>query len=168
MEKSEFKLYLRKRLKELGFDKKKDFYSKTMAGDYLIGIDLEHSSYVKGYQFRCGIVYLPNELRVPFRGLLDLKWNFEFPFELGEKLDFEKKPLKYVFEYEKYTIEEFEELFAKNYEHYIIPLHDPNYGVELIRQDWKLLKRCDPQTIERLCVRMGIKYEEVMKFLCRT
>lgn len=165
MEKSEFKLYIKNRLKELGFHKRKDFYSKVMDENYLIGIDLDHSSYVKGYQFRCGIVYLPNEQRIPFRGIFDLKWNFYFPSEPGQKLDFEKRPLKYIFEYEKYTIDEFKEFFEQNYEHYIIPLYDPGYGIELIRQDWKLLKRCDPQTIERLCKRIGIEYDEVMKFL---
>lgn len=167
MEKTEFKLYLRKRLKELGFEKRKDFYSKIMDEDYLVGIDLEHSSYVNGYQFRCGIVYLPNEQRVPFCGVFDLKWNFEFPFEPGQKLDFAKKPLKYVFEYEKYTLDDFKELFEKNYKHYIMPLLDPDYGIELIRKDWKLLKRCDPQTIKRLCTRIGIEHDEVVSFLCK-
>lgn len=165
MEKIEFKLYLKDRLTQLGFHKRKDFYSKTMGEDYLIGIDLEHSSYVKGYQFRCGIVYLPNELRVPFCGLLDLKWNFMFPFERGEKLEFSQKPLKYIFEYEKYTIDEFDVLFEQNYKHFIVPLYDPDYGIGLIRKDWKLMKRCDPQTIQMLCRRMGLDYNEVMRSL---
>lgn len=165
MEKREFKLYLKDRLIGLGFHKRKDFYSKVIGEDYLIGIDLEHSSYVKGYQFRCGIVYLPNELRVPFRGLLDLKWNFMFPFEPGDKLEFDRKPLRYIFEYEKYTVDEFEALFEQNYEQYIVPLHDPNYGIEMIRKDWRLMKRCDSQTIEMLCARMDLDYNEVMRSL---
>lgn len=167
MDKKEFKLYLKGKLKGLGFDKRKDFYSKTVNSDYLIGIDLMPSSYVKGYQFRCGIVYLPNEKRVPFCGLFDLKWNFEFPFELGQKLDFSQKPLTYIFKYEHYTTEEFEEFFMQNYDRYILPLYNPEYGIELMRKDWRLMVRCDSQTIAQLCTRMDISYEEVMKFLQR-
>lgn len=165
MEKKELKEFIRVKFKELGFQKRKDYYTKTLDGDYLIGFYLYPSSYTKGYQFCCGIIYLPNEFKMPFHGLCDLDWNFRFPFKPGTELDFNQDPLAYVFEYEYYTVEQLERIFAQNYERYMLPLYDKEYGLELFRQDWRRLRRHSPQTIAGLCKRMGVDYDEVMDFL---
>lgn len=165
MEKKELKQFLSARFKELGFEKKKDYYTKMLTDDYLIGCCLDPSSYTKGYQFYCGMIYLPNEMKMPFRGLFDLEWTFRFPIKPDDEFDFDKGPYTYIFEYEQYTIEQFERIFEKNYKHYMEPLYSEEYGLEILRKDWRLMRRHSFQTIEGLCKRAGIEYSAVIEFL---
>lgn len=165
MEKEELKRFLKIRFEELGFQKRKDYYFKILDDDYLIGCCLNPSSYSKGYQFYCGVIYLPNELKMPFHGLFDIEWDFRFPVNPDAELDFDKGPYTILFRYEQYTIKQFEKIFEKNYERYMLPLYDKEYGLEVLRKDWRLMRRHSHQTIEGLCKRMGIEYSTVIEFL---
>lgn len=63
MEKKELKNSFALSLKSLVSKKRKDYYTKILDRDYLIGFYLYPSSYTKGYQFCCDIIYLPNEFK---------------------------------------------------------------------------------------------------------
>ena len=165
MEKSELKRFLNDRFIELGFQIKKNYYTKLLDEDYLIGCCLYPSSYVKGYQLYCGIIYLPNEMKMPFRGLFDLEWNFQFPIDPSDELDLGGGGLTVVLHYERFTIKQFESIFKKNYEHFMLPLYNKEYGLDLMRKDWRLMRRHSFYTIEGLCKRMGIEYSDVIEFL---
>ena len=168
MEKKEFKQFFTEKMKALGFQKKKDLYWKLLSDDYLIGLDIDPSSYCKGYQIHCGMIYLPNELKMPFRGCYDLDWNFRFPLSAGDEFDFDKIPFRCVFDYELYSVQQLSELFECNYARLIVPMYDQEYGLQLMRNDWRLFRRHTNETIEALCGRMNLDVRAVMAFLERT
>ena len=169
MTRQELRAYVKDKFKKMGYQAQKSYLYKVFDDDYLIGFYLEPSSYVKGYAFVCGIIYLPDELCMPFRGVFDLQWEFQFPCKPEEKLDLSTYPenpkLCRVFEYEKFTLEQLEKVFEVNYEYFMVPLLDKNYGLDIFRSNWAVFNRFDTQSILKICQRAGIDSEKVFRYL---
>jgi len=169
MTRSELRTFTQKKLKAMGYQAQKSYLYKIIDDDYLIGFHLYPSSYIKGYSFVCGIIYLPDELKMPLRGVFDLEWEFQFPFDPDGVFDLKDYPdrTKYmrVFEYEKYTLEQLEVLWDANFRFFMEPLTDKNYGLEIIRKDWNNLKRFAPENVLKLCLRANMDINKVFSFL---
>ena len=142
---------------------------KVIDDDYLIGFYLYPSTYCKGYDFVCGIIYLPDELKIPLRGLFDLEWAFRFPIDPSDKLElsdyYGNRKLTTVLKYEKYTIEQLDLFFGINYDYFIKPLYNKEFGLDMFRHDWRLMNRFSVQTINKICHRASIDAQMVLEQL---
>lgn len=92
--------------------------------------------FAKEYQMYCGVIYLPNEMKMPFRGPFGSEWSLQFPIKPGDELELVGGEHTVVLEYGLFTIDQFESIFKKNYEHFMLPLYDKEYGLDLMRKDW--------------------------------
>lgn len=169
MTRKELRTFVKDKFKAQGFSAQKSYLYKIIDDDYLIGFHLDPSSYGKGYRFVCGIIYLPDELKIPLRGVFDLEWIFRFPTDPTSKLDLSNytwdRTLETVFHYENYSIEQLETFFEINYDYFITPLFDKEYGLEMFRKDWRLMNRFAPKTVFKLCERASIDAQAVFKHL---
>lgn len=169
MTRTELRAYIKKRFKSLGFSSEKSYLYKIIDNDYLIGFHLYPSTYCKGYSFICGIIYLPDPYKVPLRGLFDLEWNFRFPRHPGGELNLNghQSRTNYVtvFEYEQYSLEDIETYFSINYNYFIAPLFDKEYGLKMFRENWRLMNRFTAQTVDKLCKRAGLHTQTVLEYL---
>lgn len=169
MTKEELRSFVREKFKELGYQSRGNYFYKIFDDDYLIGFHLYASSYVKGFSFVCGVIYLPDKIKIPIRGVFDLQWEFQFPQEPEAMLDLSAYPdtrrLRRIFEYEQYTLEQLENFFEVNYAFFMAPLLDKNYGLNIIRNNWYHLKRFTPQNVLKLCQRADINSEDVFRYL---
>ena len=172
MTRKELRTFVKEQFKSRGFSSEKSYLYKMLDEDYLIGFHLYPSSHCKGYTLICGIIYLPDPYKVPLRGLYDLEWSFRFPVRPGGELDLDSGPTgpayTTVLEYENYPLEEIEGYFAMNYEHFVLPLFDKEYGLKLLRADWRLMNRFTAQTVEKLCARASLDTQAVLKRLGKT
>lgn len=172
MTRKELRAFVKEKFKQQGFSSEKSYLYKILDEDYLIGFHLYPSTYCKGYSFVCGIIYLPDPFKIPLRGLFDLEWNFRFPIDPESKLDLShyqrNTQLKTVFEYEKYTVAQLEEFFSQNYDYFVLPLFDKEYGLKMFREDWRLMNRFSAQTVRKLCERASIDTESVLVALGKT
>lgn len=169
MTKNELRTFIKEKFKSQGFSSQKSYLYKTIDDDYLIGFHLYPSTYCKGYSFVCGIIYLPDPFKIPLRGIYDLEWSFRFPVHPGGELDLKKYQdgarFTTVFQYENYSTEDLEVYFSMNYEHFITPLFDKEYGLQLLREDWHIMNRFAPQTIDKLCKRASLNTQIVLEYL---
>lgn len=107
MNKKDFQKIAKKIFKEIGFQFRGNNAHKTIGDDYLIGICLEHHSYYKAYSVDFGVVYLPDDNKIPFHGWFD--WHNQFLFTRNAKEDIEKYKIEYITDYdEEYLIDYFE------------------------------------------------------------
>ena len=108
MEKKEFQKTVKDKLKSIGFTVKGNNAYKILDADYLIGVSLDHNPYCKGYFIEYGVVYLPDEKKIPFKGFFD--WDDRFLFtreadaDLGkyqiQEMEYDEDELTECFEYE--------------------------------------------------------------------
>lgn len=89
MEKKEFQKIVKQKLKDIGFKSRGNHCYKIIDNEYLIGVSLVHCSYGQGYFIDYGIIYLPDEIKMPFDG--DYDWSRKFWFTK----DFEKNLQRY-------------------------------------------------------------------------
>ncbi len=171
MDKTDVRKYIKEKFKTLGFQSKRKWHYRIYDGDYLIGFELEPSTLCKGYCFTCGIIYLPDELRMPFHGIFDFHWDFIFPWEPDADCDVQScinsKLFRRVFVYEEYSVEQLDKIFNANYDYFIKPLMSKEYGLNLYREDWRRLESYPKSKIEMICSRAGINTQEVLRFLDR-
>lgn len=169
MTRNELRGYVKKWFNSRGFQSQKSYLFKVLDGDYLLGFYMEPTGLSKAYMFTCGIIYLPDNIKLPFHGVFDLQWDFIFPWEPNDEFDIhlclERQKYRGVFKYEDYSIEQLEEILTQNYNYYITPLFDKEYGLCLFRDDWRLMNRFSVQSIEKLCNRAGLDVAEVRAFL---
>ena len=169
MTREELNKFIKGKLTSLGYKTKKSYFYKIIDEDYLIGFCLDSTGRTKGYYFICGIIYLPDEIKMPFRGIFDLEWKFIFPWEASGEFDIKKclddKLYKIVFEYEAYSLEQLEVFFSKNYAYFIDRLSDKEYGLDLFRNNWNRMNRFSVQSIDKICKRAGLDTDSVLKHL---
>lgn len=172
MERKELRKYIRERFKSMGYQSYKSYQYKVLDDDYLIGFDLYPSTYTKGYYFDCGVIYLPDEYKIPLRGLYDYGNRFIFPNPPEIPFDIEKckesRSFTTTFRYEEHTLEQLDEWFHQNYKYYMIPLLDKEYALERFRKDLRLMNAFKPKTIDKLCKRAGMNTQEVLRILGKT
>ena len=169
MTKPELKDFIKDKFKSLGYQSRKSYFYKIVDEDYLIGFFLDPTGRTKGYYFICGIIYLPDSIKMPINGLFDLEWKFIFPWEPTSEFDVEKcldtKLYKKVFEYEAYNLEQLEIIFSKNYAYFIDRLLDKEYGLDLFRKNWNRMNRFSAHSVDKICKRAGLDTDSVLKYL---
>lgn len=169
MDRKEFRQYVKRKLKQLGFQSRKSCHYLIMQDDYLIGFELVPSSYTKGYYFECGCLYLPDPRAMPFYGYMDLRKRFLFPLDPSQKFDFhaclESEQYTRTCEYEKYTVEQIDQVFDANFEYYMRPFYNQEYGFQMYRENPRRMNHKSEAKIRMLCNRSGLDAEEVLPCL---
>lgn len=169
MERKEFRQYVKRKFRELGFQSRKSCHFLMPQEDYLIGFELATSTYAKGYYFECGCLFLPNLHAVPFYGYMDLRRRFLFPLEPGEQFDIHKcletEEYTRICEYEKYTEEQLDPIFEQNFEYYMRPFYDPEYGLQMIRELPQRMNYHDESWVRMVCRRAGLDADEILPSL---
>lgn len=169
MTKADLKTFIKSKLKSLGYQQRKAYFYKMIDDDYLISFYLDPTGRSKGYYFICGIIYLPDDIKMPVNGIFDLEWKFIFPWEPTSEFDVAKclddKLYKKVFEYEAYSLEQLDVIFSQNYMYFIDRLSDKEYGLELFRNNWTLMNRFSVKSISKICKRAGLDVLSVLKYL---
>ena len=93
MEKKEFQKIVRARLKKEGFVVKGNYAHKILDDDYLVGVELEHHPFCKGYFINYCVIYLPDERKYPpFQGFCD--WDDHFDFTKNPEDNLNNYPLE--------------------------------------------------------------------------
>ena len=142
MEKKEAKKIIKEVLKKYGFHPNKIGGYKILDNDYLIGMNMTHSTYCKGYMMDYGVIYLPDEEKMPFDGIYDWRGAFLFTKTEGDDLrkykdillsGYGDESLWHVFEYGVRTSEEFKEQLAINIEVKMSRLYDKNFVLDYYR-----------------------------------
>ncbi len=132
MEKKEFQKIIKHKLKDRGFKSRGNHCYKIIDDEYLIGVSLIHRSYGQGYFVDYGIIYLPDESKIPFSG--DYDWSRKFWFtkdyekslnryQLDNVEEFYKELIDY-FEYEIRSVESLEESIDINVDKMLSVLSD--------------------------------------------
>lgn len=159
MEKKEFQKIVKKVLKEIGFQFKGNNAHKICGDDYLLGICLEHHSYHKAYAIEFGVVYLPDDNKVPFRGWFD--WHNQFLFTKKAEDDIEKYKIEVFADYEEeYLIDYFEyeerggeeliEQIKSNIDRRMKVILEKEYVLEYYAKHIEVFARLPICTIEKL------------------
>ena len=170
MTRQELRAWIKAKFKAMGYQQHKSYLYKVFDDDYVVGFDLYPSSYCKAYSFECWIIYLPDEIKFPPNGKADLFWTFRFPADPSSVLELDNyqndRNLNWLFEYEKYSIEQLEEWFEINYNFFMLPLMDKNYGLDIFRMHWRdHMIRFAPENVIKICDRAGLDKQEVAEYL---
>lgn len=172
MTRQELRSYIKKKFKALGFQADRKYFYKIYDNDYLVGFYLNPDSCSKGYMFNCGIIFLPDDEFFPLTGYFDYPKQFFFPFDLNIPIDYSAYPDRrkigpsiLLFEYEKYTLEQLEYYFSKNYDIFIKPFENKDYVYDLYRKDWRLMRHFEPQKVAMICERANLDKKDVFDFL---
>ena len=167
MTKNEFRAYVKDKFRSMGFESHKSIHYKFIEDDYVVCLELDPSSYCKGYQCTWGAIILPNEDTFPPCGRYDVSANFQFPREPGDELDFSlpvlERHVKYDYkcEYEKYTREQIERYFDANIAQFITPLYDIELALDYFRNDWRRFRYNKPEHIVNICKKAGLNPQQV-------
>lgn len=169
MEKKALRSYIRQRFKEDGFQSQKSINYTILQDDYLIAVELYPCTYGKQYQLICGVIFLPDEQKLPLRGIYDYECNFRFPLDPGAPWD-PTLPIHHqkwgiYLKYELYTQEQLAALIDYNIEQVVKPLYDKEAVLDVFRSNWKMMNRFSAQTVEKLCRFAGLDTQEVLAAL---
>lgn len=133
-------------MKELGFRSRGNGLYKILDDNYLIGIYMDHHSYCKGYYIEYGVIYLPNDEKMPFRG--DFDWSSRFFFTTDPEDDLSKyhfdvdeidedsyENITVYFEYDVFTLEELDAQLDLNIKKLLPALLDKNFVLEFYKKE---------------------------------
>lgn len=134
LDKKEFQKIVKEKMKDKGFRSRGNHCYKIVDDKYLIGISLIHQSIGQGYFIDYGIVYLPDETKMPFKG--DYDWSRKFWFTKDYDKELSRYQLDNVekccqelvdyFDYNARSRESADELIDINIEKMLSVLSDPN------------------------------------------
>lgn len=158
MKKSEFQKIVKNKLTELDFINKGIKYHKILDDDYLVGVYLDHHPYCKGYFIEFGVIYLPDEKKLPFDGFWD--WDCRFLFTIDPCDDLRKYDIEELwpnneclidyFEYDIRTPEDLEYQLDLNLRKRLSVLDDKNFVLEYYYKNLDQLIRLPVATISKL------------------
>ena len=171
MNRKELRTWVKNRFLSIGFSAYKSFLYKIFDDDYLIGFYLEPTGYGKEYEFVYGISYLPdNEQNILQEHHFDITMAFNFPWEPDDPLAancIKNNIPNWALAYERYTLEEFIDLFEKNFAVHIEPFFDKTLGLKMFHKNWNLFKGKSDDRLIFLCTRAGLNILEVCNYLQR-
>ena len=173
MEKKECQAFFREQMKALGFKTRGNYAHKMVEDDYLVGVWLDHASFSKAYYIVYGVIYMPDEKRLPFKGWVD--WHRRFTFTTDPSDDLGQYPIENLngkfgkmltdlFEYENRTFEDLGYSIKVNFEKRVLPVFDQSYVLDIYRNDWIEFRRVPYDTVRKLAGLMGIDAEKVIEF----
>lgn len=159
MDKTNFQKIVKKYFIEKGFQFKGTKGYKMIDNTYLIGVCLEHHSYCKAYRIDYGVVYLPDEKKVPFSGWYDWHDEFLFTQKPGEDLeqyaignidDYDESNLVDYFEYESRDKQELLEQLEINENRKMELIMDKEFVLSHYSNNLNVFARLPDCTIEKL------------------
>lgn len=173
MEKKEFQCLFKKEMKELGFQIRGNYSYKFQEADYLIGVWLDHHPYAQAYFIEYGVIFNPDEDRLPFTGWCD--WDARFLFTADPDTDlacypienlscnFERNVIIDWFEYETRTRTNFENQLAVNIEKRVLPLVDKEFVLDEYRKNWTLFRTVPYKTAYKIAQLAELDIEEIIR-----
>lgn len=173
MEKKRIQQLFRNHMKGLGFNCRGNYSHKFLDDDYLIGVFLDHHSYAKAYYVEFGVIYEPDEKRLPFSGWCD--WDARFLFTANQEEDLEQYPIEILklkakgklidwFEYDVRSENEFITQLQINIEKRLSLLYDKEYVLNLYRENWVLFRMIPYETVYKIARLAGIDADEAIAF----
>ena len=174
MEKKEVQKFIKNKMKELGFRSRGNGLYKILDDNYLIGIYMDHHSYCKGYYIEYGVIYLPDDEKMPFRG--DFDWSSRFFFTTDPEDDLSKyhfdvdevdedsygKIIEY-FEYDVFTLEELDAQLDLNIKKLLPALLDKNFVLEFYKKKLSVFTTLSTKTQIKLIKRGNYNLDIVNK-----
>lgn len=159
MEKKEIQMIIKRYFKEIGFRFKGTNGYNILDNDYLIGIWLEHHPYCKAYFINFGVVYLPDEYKMPFKGWCDWDNSFLFTKSRNKKLKdyninnldcYDEKALVNYIEYEQYDEIEVLEQINLNIKNRMKVLYEKEFVLKYYSDNLETFASLPDYTIEKL------------------
>lgn len=159
MEKNEFQKILKQYFKKKGFQFKGNNGHRIWNGEYLVGVCLEHHSYCKAYSITYGVVYLPDNNKIPFSGWFDWSDQFLFTKQSGDNLEkysiekmdgYDETNLVDYFEYELRDPEELLNQIESNVNRKMELVFDKTFVFNYYSDNLHVLARLPACTIEKL------------------
>lgn len=158
MEKKEFQKIVRDKMKVLGFRSRGNNHYKVLDDDYLIGVSLDHHPFCKGYFIDYGVIYLPDEEKLPFWGWCD--WSASFLFTETpeddltkyhiEDMDITDEYLVAYFEYDIRSKEELDRALDINIEKRLLPLIGKQFVLKYYQKHMRELVDLPLNTVNKL------------------
>ncbi len=148
MEKKEFQLLVKEKLKSYGFSSRGNIHYKLIDADYLVRVELEHRSFYKAYSIDFCVVY-EVEKEVPlYKQFWNWRNHFYFPEKIRENLsNFHLKKLDKSgdscasipeltvnFQYDRRSIEELDQYLDENIQKRLLPVFNKELPLELYRK----------------------------------
>lgn len=169
MERKEFQKIIKQKLKDKGFKSRGNHCYKIIDNKYLIGVSLIHCSHGQGYFIDYGIIYLPDEVKMPFNG--DYDWSRKFWFTK----DYEKKLNRYqvdnveeyykelvdYFEYDMRSMESLEESLDINIDKMLSVLSDKECAFKDYKNNLDLFLSLSEHEIKKF-IRLGAVSKQVV------
>ena len=171
MNRKEFRELVKNKFQHLGFQSNKSINYRLVDEDYIVCMELYPSSYCKGYQCICGSIFLPNEDKYPLCGRYDAREVFEFPRDPSDDLDLNlsaiERHMKYdtICEYSKFSVEQVNQYFDSNIQHFVVPMLDREYTLDIYRKEWRHFQYTRPENIVNICQKAGLDPQEVFSFI---
>ena len=149
MEKREVQKFIKNKMKKLGFRSRGNGLYKILDDSYLIGIYMDHHPYSKGYFVDYGVIYLPDDEKMPFRGDFDWRGRFFFTTDPEDDLskyhfdveeadeNFPEKIVDY-FEYDVFTLAELDAQLDLNIKKLLSALLDKNFALEFYKKEFMI------------------------------
>lgn len=173
MTKSDVKQILKRCMKEQNFSVQNGRYYKIVEDNYLVGVWLDHSPYGEMYNIYYGVIFLPDETKMPFKGWCD--WEDCFWFTKNPKDDISKYPLNridctlpegvdYRVEYAIWSEESFEKQLRENLQNRLSRVMDKHNVLELYKSNWSLFRGIPYETVEKIAGLLELDYDTIIRF----
>lgn len=171
MTQKEFRLFVKDKFRQLGFQSHKSINYRFVDEDYIVCMELYASSYCKGYKCSCGSIFLPNEEKYPLCGRYDAREVFKFPRNPADELDLSlsmmEQHMRYdtICEYSKFSLEQVNQYFDLNIQYFLVPMLDREYTLDIYRKEWRHFQYTRPENIVNICQKAGLNPQEVFSFI---
>lgn len=173
LEKTEFQKLFREYMKKLGFRSKGNICYRYLEHDYLIIVDLEHSSYNKAYGVDYGVVYEADTVEKSISPKTD--WRGSFLFTADPEEDIARYPLEDMrirygreltrwFIYSERTEEDFLCSMDENVQKRLVKVYDKGFVLDQYRKNWVSFRRIPYETVRKICRLAGLDAEQVIRF----
>lgn len=167
MTKDDVKQLLRRKMKRENFHARNGRYFKKLDDTYLIGVWLDHHPFCEAYYIEYGAVYLPDSIKMPFKGWCDWDFRFVFPNESDDHLhsypieDLNVDGLIDYFDYSIGTPEMLSESLDQNIARRLSLLYNKEYVLNLYRNNWILFRMVSYDTVDKICRLAGLDRNKV-------
>lgn len=169
--KKEFQNLFKQKLKDIGFKSRGNHYYKIIDDQYLIGVSLIHRSYGQGYFVDYGIIYLPDESKIPFSGDYDWSRKFWFTKDYEKVLDRYQldnveecyKELVDYFEYEIRSVESLEKSIEINVDKMLSVLSDEKCAFKDYQNNLDIFVSLSEHEIKKFINLGAVSKEVVLK-----
>lgn len=174
MKKEQLKRIIKNQMKELGFQYSAGKYFCYLDDSYVVGLWLEAHPYCKGFFINYGVVYLPDEDKIPFRGWCDWEDSFLFSKTPNMKIQFDllddynanqnHSVLSDYIEFEEWNDEVLSKQISENFDRRFFKVFDKEYVINLYRNNWVLFRMIPYKTVKKIASLAELNYDEVVHF----